>query len=99
MPDVCTPLGFITGRVSIDGLPGTLPNISIHIVAGAVGGGHGADVWVNVNPTGTPYSLPLTPGKYQVYAAYGSAQSSSQTVDVSNGKPSEVNFCFGRDSK
>ena len=96
MPDVITPLGFIAGKITIEGLPTPVPNIDINIDANEAGGGHHASTSVGANPQGTDYSLPLAPGNYQVLATFGSAQSSPQNVTVNNGKTTEVNFAFGK---
>lgn len=94
MPE--TPLGFITGRVTIEGLPSVSTGLQIRISAGAQGGGHGAEVFVQPSPGGSNFAMPLAPGSYSVFAQFGSAQTTPQNVTVANGKASEVNFAFGK---
>jgi hypothetical protein len=94
MPE--TPLGFITGKVTIEGLPPAPTGLQIRISAGADGGGHGAEVFVPPNPSGSDFAMPLAPGDYSVFAQFGSAQTPPQKATVANGKASPVNFAFGK---
>ncbi len=91
-----TPLGFITGKVTIEGLPAAPTNLSITISANPVGGGQGATVPVQPNQKGTDYAIPLRPGNYTVLAQFGSAQSPPENATVTSGKDTVVNFAFGK---
>jgi hypothetical protein len=95
MPD--TPLGFITGKVTIERLPAAPTGLQIRISAGATDpAGHGAEVYVQPSPNGSDYSIPLFPGNYKVFAQFGSAVTPAKDATVTNGRPTEVNFAFGK---
>ena len=91
-----TPLGFLTGKVTIEGLPAVSTGLQIKISAGAKGGGHGAEVTIWPNPAGADFAMPLAPDDYSVFAQFGSAQTPPQSVTIANGKASAVNFTFGK---
>ncbi|HEV3317636.1 MAG TPA: hypothetical protein VG488_11725 [Candidatus Angelobacter sp.] len=96
MPDeICIPLGFIKGKVTVENMPKELKNVSVNITAHQIGG---MPTGVAVAP-GEDYAIPVQPGQYDVTAKFGNAEMEVTEVIVANGQSQHVDFCFGKEPK
>lgn len=94
MPDsICTPLGFVTGTVTVTGYPGHTTN-AVAVVAD--NGSQRISTNVDPSPSPIPYTVPLSPGQWSVWAEFGPAKSEKQQINVKNGDSARIDFCFGK---
>jgi hypothetical protein len=89
-----TPLGFIRGTITVNGLPKEPTGLQIQIIAKSESG-QATGTAVPPNIGGSGYALPLSPGKYFVSAIFGTTQSEQKQATVTNGQATEINFAFG----